>query len=173
VDEMELRGNINSSIISDTGDESENNKIHDERRKWSDINVSLPILFCFFHGVELLMKAILFDLGIKYSKSHNLTDLLNQIKDLENPLLNKVSDCVTDILTNSPFKEHFRENNKSVDEFYHILKYAEDKKGNYTSIRTLLGNEEDGLNNFLILRSQIKLLRIEHANSRKALSNIL
>jgi len=161
IDEMEKRENRIFSIIPDTGDEQQNLKIHEERMKWSDINISLPIIFSFYHGVELFMKALMFDLDNNYQTNHKLTSLLKDIKTLNNRNLNGIIICINDILDNSPFKSHFRENEKTIDEFYHILKYAEDLKGNYTSIGTLVGKEEKGLKNFLILRKQINHLRTE------------
>lgn len=168
IDEMETRNNINFSMITSTGDDIKDEQTHDERRKWSDIKVALPIAFCFYHGVELFMKALLFDLNIKHKKNHKLTGLLTKIKGANDKSLKDVLKILNDILANTPFENHFSENKKSIDEYYHILKYAEDLDGNFVSIGTLIGKEELGLDNFIIIRNQIFDLRKELIKWKKS-----
>ena len=159
---------MNFSIISSTGDKEKDMEIHLENQKWSDINISLPVIFCFYHGVELFLKAILFDLDVKYKPNHKITDLLNKLEDQSDDSLNKVILAFKNIMTNNPFNQHFLENKKGINEFYHILKYAEDLKGNYTTIGSLLSNEKEGLENFKTIRSQIHRLKAELIEWRKS-----
>ena len=52
-----------------------------ERTKWSDNRVIIPVLFNFFHGIELYLKASKYLLNLPAGKiNHKLSDLYNDFK---------------------------------------------------------------------------------------------
>lgn len=158
IEEMENQRNKNTSIISDTGDKDRNNEIHEEDRKWCDVNMALPIMFNLYHGLELFMKAILNE-HEGFSKGHKLTLLLMEIKAIEDPYLDDIICILDKQINNSPFKDYFMDNQVTIDSFYEVLKYAEYGKDTDVSIATIFGKEEEGLKKFVEVKNDIKTLR--------------
>ena len=158
IEEMEKYGNITLSLIEDTGDEERNNEIHDERMKWSDAKMALPILFNLYHGLELFMKAILNE-HEGFSKGHKLTLLLKKIKAIEDPSLGGIISILDKQVNNSPFEDYFMGNKVTIDNFYEVLKYAEYGKDMEVSIATIFGKEEEGLKRFVEVKNDIQKLR--------------
>jgi len=71
-------GNINTYIGSEREDIQDHYK---KITRWSDFNIILPLLFNFFHAIELNLKGLLFltSDAEKYSKpTHNLSVLLGE-----------------------------------------------------------------------------------------------
>lgn len=63
---------------------------------WSDARVIVPLLFNFYHGLELFMKAVLLKADEKMDTNHDLGDLLAKLKNLKNG--KKLPDDVMKIL---------------------------------------------------------------------------
>jgi len=134
-----------------------------EETKWSDFNIIVPILYNFYHGLELLMKGFLIlmkDYNLK--KTHDIKKLLNDFcinykKEIEIiKLLNKYADMN---LMPKILSKFLKENKINVDEFYVFLRYPFDKRNEKKfSYYQLYGNDEKGLNLFKEIVSDIDIL---------------
>lgn len=124
-------------------------ELNDET-KWSDFNIIIPILFNFYHGLELLMKGFLIlKKKTDLKKTHNIKNLLNNFcvdynKNIE--VINFLKKY-TDIKFMPKILSTFLKENKiGIDEFYIFLKYPTDKNSskiyNYFKLKY---NEEKGL----------------------------
>lgn len=152
----QMIGDGNQHVTSGDYSGMENiQKRYTESTKSSDFNVVLPMLFLFYHGIETLLKGLLFlknpdsDSVIKHQ--HNLKKLLNEtkisypelsfIKSLEKYLVR--SDQTPLIL-----KEFIDSNAdiKDINDLYSALRYPTDtsKKENYHYSK-LKEREEEGI----------------------------
>jgi len=134
-----------------------------EETKWNDFNIIVPILYNFYHGVELLIKGFLIlinDYNLKIT--HDIRTLLNDFCNNYNKeieiirLLNKYFDIslMPEILS-----KFLKENKINVNEFYIFLRYPFDVRNKKKFIYYQLhGNEEEGLNLFKEIVSDIDIL---------------
>ena len=49
---------------------------YEEHMKWSDLNIVEPMLFNFYHGIELSLKSLILAKGNEIKKEHKLSILL-------------------------------------------------------------------------------------------------
>lgn len=154
IDEMEKQGN-KAMIFTDNGSDW---KSYERQTRWNDQSISIPLIFNFYHGVELLLKGILTVSEIEYSKNHQLSKLFRKIGEVR-PKPSRLISVLEKHLSeqNSPFSSLFSTNSKSIDNFYILLRYPIDKPSgsvefNFSSIK---GQEEVGLEKFKIIREDI------------------
>lgn len=104
---------------------------YEEATRWSDFSVGLPILFNFFHGIELLLKGFLVLAGRKPANRHELTILLSEFERLHNgsQLAQSLARNIRDIDADSPLGKHLKTNSIKIDDWYQALKYPESTKG--------------------------------------------
>ena len=60
INEMEKINNVNlliSGYDSNISD-AESFEIYEEKTKWNDFKIGVPVLFNYYHGLELLMKGL-------------------------------------------------------------------------------------------------------------------
>jgi len=138
-----------------------------EKTKWSDFNVLIPILFNFYHGIELLMKGIVVLADGKTINSHKLSKIYKILKENH-----KVPDEIKDVLSfyieieNMDFwhlKDFIAENNITIDDVYEAFRYPVDNK--YTKVYeyglSLTGREDDIIENFKKIINNCRKLRKE------------
>ena len=53
---------------------------YNEQTKYSDFNIIIPILFNYYHGLELIIKAALEQVGKLEKDIHNIEDLIKKLK---------------------------------------------------------------------------------------------
>lgn len=154
IDEMEKQGNQTMILTNKDSDWIS----YEKQIRWSDQSISIPLLFNFYHGVELLLKGILKITGIEYSTDHQLSKLflkISQIKPKPSRLINILEKHIS--LEKSPFSSLFKENAKNIDDFYILLRYPIDKRPesvdfDFSSIK---GQEDIGLGKYKIIRQDI------------------
>ncbi len=123
ITEMEKLDN-RKSIFSDYDSnvsEEESWKNYEFKTRWNDFNVGVPILFNFYHELELYMKGLLQEIGeLKSSNlNHGLKDLLNEIVDNQDSLTNEIVELLEFHLgPKNPFQQFFVDNGGDVDKFY-------------------------------------------------------
>ena len=170
IEEMEKQGN--KSLLFFSGDNSDNElkTKYDEKTKWNDNNIAIPVLFNFYHGVELVIKGLIVKCGGQLTKMHKLSDLLKELKKSPNPpsedLINHIEEILKFNLNN-----FFDSNNKSVDSFYESFKYPQYKNGDSIVFKDIRGLETSGLelfNSIKNMATDIKLKIIDWiANENK------
>jgi hypothetical protein len=158
ITEMDKLDNRNF-IVSDYDpsiSEEESRKNYEFKTRWNDFNVGVPILFNFYHGLELYMKGLLQEIGElkNVNLNHGLKDLLNKIIENEDSLTNEIVELLKYYLgSDNPFYQFFLDNNGDVDKFYLFLRYPTPKSGETSYIfNEIRGNEQVGLERFRIIK---------------------
>ena len=121
--------------------------------QWSDFNIAIPILFNFYHGIELVLKFLISEKQ-EMDKNHRILDMLNAVdeiyKDCENyadvkDILFIIKTSTTDIPKNSIINKFLENNNVGIDLWYQFLKYPLDTKENIFKHNDLINNQESVL----------------------------
>jgi hypothetical protein len=97
---------------------------------WSDHSVGVPILFNFFHGIELILKGFIATAS-KVPTHHFLSKLHCEFEILfpRTVLGETISKFVCDIDPNSPLGRFNIANGINIDSWYQALKYPTSTKG--------------------------------------------
>ena len=130
---------------------------YDEKTKWSDHNLVIPILFNFYHGLEVTMKGFICVRDPAIEPSHKLSKLLEAFKaeygitELSE-LVSKyvVTERLPDLLAN-----FLSTSDISIDDYYQSLKYAESVKGQKFAHHPLKYQGSAGVQFFIDLRDDI------------------
>lgn len=104
-----------------------------ELTKWSDFNIFIPTLFNFYHGIEILMKGILLIENPQVKLSHNLEDLLNDIKKTfkaNHELILTLEKYINKSKLEPDLQVFFNENKIAPKDFFIALKYPFDRNLN-------------------------------------------
>lgn len=124
IEEMELQGNKNLITSVYKEETADNWMFYEEKTKWNDQNIGIPILFNFYHGLELFMKGLLELKNINFDTNHNLHQLYQVIKDNEQvfdkKIVNRLKKKIFDF---EELKDFFNDNKINVSKFYDCFKY--------------------------------------------------
>ena len=154
-DELVKSGNTHLFIYDEPG--APDRTKYKEHIKWIDINVAQPILFNFYHGIELSLKALLIAKKITVKKNHCLTKLLSitteKYSDIK--LKNFYSKYIIKDKLNPILFRFCEESNVTMDLYYQSLKYPESTKGNKFKHSTLHYNGIEGVNLFGEIKKDI------------------
>ncbi|AUC82122.1 HEPN domain-containing protein [Lacinutrix sp. Bg11-31] len=153
INEMKKQGNkkLIMSLYDQNQTDEEFYEFYYQKTKWNDFNIGVPILFNFYHGLELCMKGLLQEIGkLPTKKTHGLTGYYNIIQKNETEFIPEILISLGKVLNkDNTFSDFFESNNSNVDNYYQLLRYPESYKGNdfyfYGEIR---GKEKVGLKNF-------------------------
>lgn len=98
----------------------------DRKTKWSDLSISIPVLFNFYHGIELILKGYIIFSNNEDRTTHRISNLLEYISEqigkdnefiiLLDKYINPKENIISDFLT---------KNNINIDNWYQALKYPE------------------------------------------------
>jgi hypothetical protein len=103
---------------------------HNEQTYYCDQNIGTAVIFNLFHGIELLLKALLLRAG--YSKGgHKISELLSECQRLypRCPISSTVHRYFPDMTSNSSLANFFRSQDLHPDTWYEALKYPKTKNG--------------------------------------------
>lgn len=173
VEQMEQTGNKTSfyTDFNPNETEDESKKRTDNVFNRNDNNIGIPLMFNFYHGLELFMKGLLEVEGIPLpvNSGHNLQELYKTIKENEKNYSHSLIELLKKhIYNSSDFNPFFESNDIKPNQFYLGLKYPYDKesgkKYNYSKIR---GGEEETLKIYQSLRNAT----IEFVNELKKWRN--
>lgn len=121
---VEIVNSTNPAFV--TSESPVSNSEFNQAIRWTNHSVGIAALFCFYHGIELIMKCLIL---AKQSdaKGHCLTRLLNIFQkhypdSLINPELNK---HIKSLDGNSPLLNFLTQNKIGIDNWYEALKYPE------------------------------------------------
>jgi len=113
---------------------------------WSDHKIAIPILFNFFHGIELTLKGFLAHVNAT-AASHKLTQLLAEFKQIygDSDLAKLLDQHVTGIDVKTPLGAFLNRNQVTIDGWYQTLKYPETTKGIVVAHTDLQYKGSDGV----------------------------
>jgi hypothetical protein len=105
---------------------------YDEQTKWSDFNIIIPLLFNFYHGLELLLKGfVLLKQAEDRRLDHDIEMLLTTFRS-SYPDQSELGSILAKYIERSTspdlLREFFDENRCSANRFYEVLRYPFDKK---------------------------------------------
>lgn len=156
--EMEKLNN-RTMIISDFDSEvseEESWQKYEHQTRWNDFSVGVPILFNFYHGLELFMKGLLQEIGKlnELNMNHSLTDLFHKIADCESSFTGEIIELLEYYIgPENPFQQFFEDNNGNIDDFYIFLRYPTPKKSELSyTFKEIRGNEQVGLERFKLIK---------------------
>lgn len=143
-------------------------EVYRDITRWSDFRIFIPVLFNFFHGIELLLKASHYKIELPdKNPDHRLSSWFQKFKT-NYPAASIMQEVFQKYLTptkdNCEVLSKFYESNnlKDSDSFYEIFKYPTDKRFevdlNYGDLRNL---GKEGIKFFSQLIADIDILRRE------------
>jgi HEPN domain-containing protein len=149
IDEMKKQGN-HTVIFSKTGYSTDKAwESYEKQTCWNDQNIGIPVLFNFFHGVELILKGLIIHCGGEFrTKNHSLIKLLSLLKETPNPPAANVIEHFNEILTNNGFESFFANHKLTVDSYYQIFKYPELRNQLEIKFWEIRGKGKNGLKKF-------------------------
>jgi len=165
---MEAQGN-RTLILTSAESSEEFWEKYEHLTRWNDFNIGVPILFNFYHGLELMLKGLILECGLSLdSKNHKLSQLLNKLKSGDKTPSIGVIQILEKYINHGPFIEFFNSNSSSIDNFYQLLKYPESMKNERFHFYEIRGTEEKGLSRFKEIRQDIQKLREEIISWKQA-----
>jgi hypothetical protein len=104
---------------------------YEQETKWSDHNLILPVLFDFYHALEVIFKGFLISSGRLIEQHHKLSMLLAEFEScFPNHRIGLVAGKYINQDRLPPLIASFcNESGISIDEYYQALKYPERKDG--------------------------------------------
>jgi HEPN domain-containing protein len=110
--------------------------------KWSDFNIIEPVLFNFYHGLELIMKGLLYLCDGSIKATHGLSDQFLEISSKKElaPSLKSILKNHLDIDCMDEMVSTFLKNNRlTIDQLYEVFRYPIDRMfegfRNYTNLK--------------------------------------
>jgi len=152
-----------------------NSEFH-EQTKWGDFNIAEPLLYNFYHGIELLLKGFLKPEEIDIQKKgHGLMSLFEIFKKKYPNHKMIVLILKKYINTNSKLVEtlkvFFTNNNIDIAKYYEVLRYPENINAtNLFSTEDLRYLDKEGMTFFSDLHSDVNKLKremVKHWQSSK------
>lgn len=102
----------------------------DHKTRWVDFNLIRPVLFNFYHGLELLMKGLLLTGGQQVDSNHRLNNLMGEVLASKNIPEDIKTTLQRHLESNSllePMKSFVNQNNISFSKLYAYLRYPLNK----------------------------------------------
>jgi len=141
----------------------------------NDRNLAIPVIYNFYHGVELLLKGALLADGKLQKKDHNLDNLYSSFcKEFPNEqdMIDEFGKVIipSSMEKDDPVRRFCEVNKLTPAKFYEALRYPENRSGDDFIHSGLSYNEGVGADYFDRLSKSIDALRIAYialARSRK------
>lgn len=155
IEELEKQGNKNHLFLDGNLSEHESWLKYDQLTKWNDNNIAIPVLFNFYHGIELVLKGLILKCGGEIQKRHKLSLLLENLKKSPNPPNLELLNHFEQILSYD-LNSFFSSNNKTADDFFELLKYPQLKKGEEVIFKDIRGLGTTGIQTFVEIKKLSK-----------------
>jgi len=169
INEMEKQDNRTLTLSDAKENKDDSWSEYENNTRWNDMNVGVPILFNFYHGLELMMKGLTFEVSKDVKLDHNIESIYKNLASMPDGISNELISLFSKyIVDDSPFHQFFKDNKSSPKDFFNILKYPESKNKTRFSFSTIRGNEDNGLKRFIemiLLIFELKLLIGTHIDS--------
>lgn len=160
-DELIKAGNPNSMFYE--GWETPTNEEYEEHVKWADDNIVEPLLFNFYHGIELSLKSLIAAKGVQLKASHKLSQLLSEFNSLyPNSELTEFFEKYI-VLDKNPsiLKVFCSESSITMDYFFQSLKYPSSTTGISFNHTVLRSHGEDGVALFQDISSELAKVTVQ------------
>ncbi|MBU1705943.1 hypothetical protein KKG19_04450 [Patescibacteria group bacterium] len=131
--------------------------------RWSDHRLVIPLLFDFYHGVEILLKGFLICKSNREKKSHKLSSLLSAFETMypDHDITRLLAPYITQNQLLEPLLSFCSESAISIDDYYQALKYPESTGGSIYRHMSLKYRGETGIDFFSRLVRDVNQLRRE------------
>lgn len=128
------------SVLNESLEQKNNNWYHgdpissedfDYKTRWADLNLIRPVLFNFYHGLELLMKGLLLTVGQQVSPNHRLDKLLKDVtasRDIPKDIKATLQEHLDSKGLLEPMKSFTNQNNIPFSKLYEYLRYPLNKE---------------------------------------------
>lgn len=105
---------------------------YNEQTKYSDFNIIIPILFNYYHGLELIIKAALEQIGKLEKDRHNIENLIKKLKEEYKEDERFINYVVEKIDKPIQIVTKFQTDNNQINGFsvYEALRYPDNKSEN-------------------------------------------
>lgn len=160
IEEMEKQGNKSLLFFPASISYDEIKTQYDEKTKWTDNNIAIPVLFNFYHGVELVLKGLILRCGGEIVKTHNLTNITLKLKSSPNPPNIRLLNFFDNILQ-FDLNKFFNTNKRTVDSFYESFRYPQFNNGDDVVFKDIRGLDSSGLELFLNIKDLAVQVKIE------------
>jgi len=160
IEEMEKQGNKSLLFFKGNLSDDELKSRYDDKTKWNDNNIAIPVLFNFYHGVELVLKGLILRCGGQFPNKHKLSFFIDELSKTPNPPSNNLINHFKTILS-FDLNNFFNSNNKSVDSFYESFKYPQYKNGESSIFKDIRGLDSEGLKLFIKIKDLAVQVKIE------------
>ena len=143
-----------------------NEGIFMEATKWSDYHLIIPLLFNFYHGLEIILKGFLRAKGCQLRSTHKLSQLLNDFNShFPNTRNTKLSQIFYRYINQSRLPKILKDfcdtSGITIDDYYQSLKYPESTEGQVYQHWPLKYKGKEGVQFFFKLRNDIDVMRKE------------
>lgn len=104
---------------------------YDEKTKWSDFRIIVPVMFDLYHGIELTLKGLETLDNFKKSKNHKLSKLVRSVEH-SYPNTNVINFFLKYTKIKNipdPLKTFFSKSCISINDYYQAFKYPENLEG--------------------------------------------
>lgn len=138
-------------------------EFYEKETRWADHNIALPLLFNFYHGLEVILKGFLVAKGMNINHTHKLTELLHLFDEKyeSNALSRNISNYVDQDKLKEPLNSFFKTSSVTTDPFYQALKYPESTKGSAFMYEELVEKGAGGVWFYKTFTKDIQLIRRE------------
>ncbi len=134
------------------------NTKYKEHIKWADKNIAEPVLFNFYHGIELSLKSLLVSKSVSIGTNHKLSILLKDVK--KNFSDKRLTDFYSKYISTDnldPILSNFCNKSEiTMDYYYQSLKYPTSIKGKPFSRNILHYNGNEGVRLFRSIKNDIE-----------------
>jgi hypothetical protein len=134
-----------------------------QETKWSDHNLIIPVLFDFYHGLEVILKGFIIASGNSVNKTHNLSTHLHDFETFfpNQTLSILVGKYIKQDQLPTMLSSFCAENGITIDDWYQALKYPESTSGDIFQHDVLKNKGESGIPFFKELVADVNKIMIE------------
>lgn len=153
-------------IITDIRDGELTPEAYKKQTQWSDFEIILPVLFNFYHGIEVVLKGFLIAADKPVHTNHKLSELINCFEQCypENSIAQTIKKYIVREQLPTVLSNFCKESEISIDDYYQALKYPESKKGSAYFHKPLKYNGSNGIHFFKELHDDIATLQPQIVN---------
>jgi hypothetical protein len=159
VGETIKQGNIFIVIMSEPISED----TFEQETKWSDHNLIIPVLFDFYHGLEVVLKGFIIASEHPFEKTHRLSNLLSDFEVYfpNQSLATLAGKYIKQGQLPNILASFCVDNGMTIDDYYQALKYPESTTGSIYQHDILKNRGELGLPFFKELVADVEKIMIE------------